>query len=202
VKPRCVSILLLLGALLAACQSDPYATEASDLVRLMALPTGATAAEIGAGDGRFTAALARRLGPGVRVVATELGRANVVALWKGLQAAAASNVTVVEGTRADAGLPAVSCDAIVLRRAYHHFQQPFEMAASLFRVLRPGGRLFLIEQPVVRLSPVPNDLPAFRRGDGITPPQLITEMSAAGFLHERTVAPFSQQLYLVVMVKP
>jgi hypothetical protein len=33
-------------------------------------------------------------------------------------------------------------------------------------------------------------------------PQLVAELLAAGFRHERTVDPFSRQLYLVVMVKP
>jgi ubiquinone/menaquinone biosynthesis C-methylase UbiE len=197
-----VRTLLLIAALLAACRSDPNATEARELARLMALPAGATAADIGAGDGRFTAALAARLGPEVRLVATELGHQNVSALWKGLQAAAAGNVTVVEGATADTGLSAGSCDAIVLRRTYHHFQQRLEMAASLFRTLRPGGRLFLIEQPLVRPDPATSGLPATRGGDGIMRPQLVAELSTAGFRHERTVEPFSRQLYLVVMVKP
>jgi hypothetical protein len=76
------------------------------------------------------------------------------------------------------------------------------MAASLFRTLRPGGRLFLIEQPLVRMNPAPSGLPSTRDGDGIARPQLVAELSAAGFRHERTVDPFSRQLYLVVMVRP
>jgi hypothetical protein len=67
---------------------------------------------------------------------------------------------------------------------------------------RITGRLFVIEQPLVRLKPLPSDVPAIRGGDGIMADVLIAELQAAGFRHERTVDSFSRELYLVVMRKP
>jgi ubiquinone/menaquinone biosynthesis C-methylase UbiE len=187
---------------LGSCRADPDDLEASEVARLLALHAGATVADIGAGDGKFTVALAGRLGHGVRVTATELGRPAILTLWKGVQRGGAGNVSVVEGTATDTNLPAESCDAIIVRRTYHHFMQPAEMAASLFRTLRPGGQLIVIEQPFVRLPTVAGSVPARRGGDGIMPVVLIDELTAAGFRHERTVDPFVLQLYLVVMRRP
>jgi ubiquinone/menaquinone biosynthesis C-methylase UbiE len=168
----------------------------------MALPFRAEIADIGAGEGEFTVALSSQVGPGVRVVATEVGRQNVLTLWRNLQDAGPANVSIVEGLSTDTNLPAGSMDAIVLRRTYHHMMQPEEMAASLFRTLRPGGRLFVIEQPLVRPKSPPRDVLARRGGDGIVPEILITELSAAGFRHEKTLDRFAGQLYLVMMLRP
>jgi ubiquinone/menaquinone biosynthesis C-methylase UbiE len=194
------SVLLLLT--LGSCRTDPEGLEASEVARLLTLHSGATVADIGAGNGKFTVALAGRLGRDGRVIATELGRPALLTLWTGVQRSGAGNVSVVEGTAVDTNLPAESCDAILVRRTYHHFMQPAKMAASLFRTLRPGGQLIMIEQPLVPLRPFPASLPTVRSGDGIMPAALIEELTAAGFRHERTVDPFVRQLYLVVMRKP
>ncbi len=204
-QPMKQARLLLLAALvvtLGSCQTTPEDLEARDVVRLMALGQGATVADIGAGDGKFTVALARRLGSRVRVVATELGHARLSILWNGVQRGGTGNVSVIEGTATDTNLPAESCDAIIVRRTYHHFMQPAEMARSLFRTLRPGGRLVMIEQPLIRFKQVPKDVPAVRGGDGIMPEVLIEELTAAGLRHERTVEHFDRTLYLVLLRKP
>jgi SAM-dependent methyltransferase len=196
------AIAVLLCVALAACREAPLADEADALVSLMTLPEGATVADIGAGTGAFTVELSRRVGPGIRVVATELGQRNLRQLWMRAQKAGAGNVSLAEGAVSDTNLPAGSCDAVVLRRTYHHLMRPTDMAASLYRTLRPGGRLFVVEQPLVPLKPVLGDVPAERGGDGIEADVLIAELSAAGFRHDRTVDPFSRGLYLVVMGKP
>jgi hypothetical protein len=54
-------------------------------------------------------------------------------------AAQLGNVTVLEAHRGDAGLPPNCCDAIVLRRVYHHLSDPSGINASLLRSLRPGA---------------------------------------------------------------
>lgn len=139
--------LLQLGTVMlcfavTACRNDPMTAEADSLASLMALPDGAKVADVGAGDGRFTVELSRHLGRRVRITATELGRQSVLHLWRRANKAGAGNVSVAEG------------------------------AASLFRTLRPGGRLFVIEQPLVHLESAPRDVPARRGGDGISPSRL------------------------------
>jgi predicted methyltransferase len=116
--------------------------------------------------------------------------------------AGAANVSVVEGAEQDTALRDGSCDAIILRQTYHHFMHPKEMTASLFRSLRPGGLLAVIEhEPYSMGHPLTDVLPS-RGGDGIRPAMLMEELSAAGFRHVRTISRWSSGLYMVLMQKP
>ena len=54
---------------------------------------------------------------------------------------------VVEGGTSDTRLPRACCDAIVLRRVYHHLTDTAGINASLFRSLRPDGVLAIIDFP-------------------------------------------------------
>ena len=45
----------------------------------------------------------------------------------------------------DTMLPEGSVDLVLLVDAYHEFDHPWEMANSIARALRPGGRLALVE---------------------------------------------------------
>ena len=188
--------------MIAGCRSDPIAGEADRLAALLAPVSGATIAEIGAGSGSLTIALARRVDPRVHVLSTELGKERVRELSVAVRQAGAANVSVLEGAERDTALRADGCDAIILRQTYHHFMHPKEMAASLFRSLRPGGLLAVIEhEPYSMGRPLTDVLPS-RGGDGIRPAMLIEELSAAGFRHLRTINRWSRGLYLVLMQKP
>ncbi len=96
------------------------------------------------------------------------------ALREALAEARLSNVTVVEAKISESGLPAGCCDAIVLRRVYHHLTDPAAINASLQRALRPGGLLAVINIPA----------PSFfldRSTLGIAPQIVIDEVRASGF---------------------
>jgi SAM-dependent methyltransferase len=83
------------------------------------------------------------------------------------------NVTIVEARSHDTGLPPNCCDAIVLRRVYHHLTDPASINASLLQALRPGGVLAVIDFP-----------PPFfwRRGSlGVPAKMLVTEVAGSGF---------------------
>jgi predicted methyltransferase len=200
---RCTLVLTLAALfVIAGCRSDPIAGEADRLAALLAPVPGATIAEIGAGNGSLTMALARRVGPRVHVLSTELGKMRVRRLWLAAQLAGAANVSILEGAEQDTMLRPDSCDAIIVRQTYHHFMHPKEMTASLSRSLRPGGLLAVIEhEPYSMGHPLTDVLPS-RGGDGIRPAMLMEELSAAGFRHVRTIDRWSRGLYLVLMQKP
>ena len=61
------------------------------LIELLALQPGMAAGEVGAGEGRMSVILARRLGPSGRVFATELDTAKL----KQIRRAGLSNITMV-----------------------------------------------------------------------------------------------------------
>jgi ubiquinone/menaquinone biosynthesis C-methylase UbiE len=113
------------------------------LRQVLALKEGMVLADVGAGKGELTLALAREVGPGGRVFATEIDAARL----RRLRETAGKNVTVVEGQTRETGLAPNCCEAIVLRRVYHHLTEPSGFNASLLQSLRPGGVLVVIDMP-------------------------------------------------------
>ena len=91
------------------------------------------------------------------------------------------NVETVLGTFEDTKLPEGEVDAIIMVDAYHEFSHPFEMAASMVKGLRPGGRIILIEyrgeDPAVQIKPLHK----------MTEQQCIKEMKAVGMDHVETL---------------
>jgi ubiquinone/menaquinone biosynthesis C-methylase UbiE len=89
-------------------------------------------------------ALAAEVGASGRVYANDLDLAQVRTT---VAAAGLSNVTFVQSQAGDTALPENCCDAIVVRRVYHHLTEPAAINASLLHALRPGGVLAVIDFP-------------------------------------------------------
>src|SRR5918996_3363276 len=121
-------------------------------------------ADIGAGDGTFTRALAELLGPTSSLYAVDRDADAVAALTR-WAASDAPNVTVV---RADftrpltlPGLEPSTLDGMLLANALHFVRDPDAVLARLVTHLRPGGRVVLIEYDRRRASPwVPYPIPS------------------------------------------
>ena len=111
------------------------------------------------------------------------------------------NVAVIESGEAETNLPASCCDAIFLRRVYHHLTKPVEFDASLIRALKPGGKLAIIDFPphpeYGKVKGVPKD----REDHGILQKILIDELTKAGFQLEEIVYDWPTTDYCVLFVK-
>ena len=141
--------------------------------QVLALKRGMVVADVGAGKGELTFALAAEVGPTGRVYSTEIDPARLGRLREAVGAARLDNVTVVEAQSRETGLPPDCCDAILLRRVYHHLAEPAPVNASLLRSLRPGGVLAIIDLP-----------PPFSwlRGSlGVPAQAVVDEVKAGGF---------------------
>jgi len=115
------------------------------LRQVLGLEAGKVVADVGAGKGELTLALAREVRPNGRVLSTEINAMRLKDLREALVDARLDNVTVVDARSHETGLPPNCCDAIVLRRVYHHLTDPSSINASLLRALRPGGVLAVID---------------------------------------------------------
>jgi len=127
-----------LSAIFVACVHGNAADEVKRLAALMEWKPGTIAADIGAGDGKYTLAAVERVGASGKVYATEIDRKKLEELEGEVAKRKLENVTVVESKEADTNLPSGCCDAIFLRRVYHHLTKPVEFDRNLARSLKPG----------------------------------------------------------------
>jgi predicted methyltransferase len=106
---------------------------------------GMAVADVGAGTGLFTRLFAERVGAGGRVYAIDIARAFIEGNLRRAREAGHENVVGIESTQRDTRLPAEAIDLVFICDAYHHFEQPKAMLASIRRALRPGGALVVVD---------------------------------------------------------
>jgi ubiquinone/menaquinone biosynthesis C-methylase UbiE len=150
----------------------------------LALAPGMSVADVGAGRGELTVALAAEVGPSGRLFSTDIDARALEHIRVVVAAAALQNVTVVQARARDTGLPTSCCDAVILRRVYHHVSDPPATNLDLLRALRPGGLLAIIDFPPTFswLWPwAPKDAPKNRTGHGVAPRLVVKEVTASGF---------------------
>jgi predicted methyltransferase len=175
--------------------------EVARLASLMEWKAGTVVADVGAGDGRYSFAAAAKVGPSGRVYATEIDEKKIEELRAEVKRRNLANVSIVQSLEADTGLPAGCCDAIFLRRVYHHLTKPAEFDAKLVAALKSGGRLAIIDfAPRPGLDPV-EGIPSNRGGHGIPEKLVVEELKAAGLQVEREVKDWPDDSYCVVFSK-
>jgi ubiquinone/menaquinone biosynthesis C-methylase UbiE len=182
--------------------SPSASSEIPRLAELMHWQSGTVVADIGAGDGSYSFEAAKIVGPSGRVYATEIDTAKLVELRESVAKRKLTNITIVEGAADDTKLPSACCDAIFLRRVYHHVTAPQPFDANLLRSLKPGAHLAIIDfPPTNNYGPVPG-VPANRGGHGIPQKIMVEELTAAGFHVEQTIDHWSGDDYCVIFLKP
>lgn len=181
----CVGVVLA-SALPARGQSDRE--DAARLITALHIGPGSSVAEIGAGSGALTVAMARAVGPTGRVFSNELNPRQREATERAVKSAGLSNVTVVEGRPTETNLPAGCCDAVFMRDVFHHVEDRAAMSRSLLATLAPGGRLAILDFPV-------------RGSHGMPADEVRAVLERAGFADVRVEASGSRW-YLVVAAKP
>jgi len=182
-----ILLVLMLGAGCNNWRGFGFRATGPEMPRLrhvLALKPGMSVADVGAGNGEVTGALALEVGPGGRVYSTEIDPEALDRIRARVATATPGNVTVIRASPRDTGLPAGCCDAVLLRRVYHHVTDPVETDASLLRALRPGGVLAVVDfPPTLRwLWPWPPDgVPRNRGGHGVAAQLVIEEVTGSGF---------------------
>src|SRR5215467_9268823 len=199
-----LSLLALVCAAAAVFALRANGNAADQIKRLAALmewKPGTIVADIGAGDGIYSFAAVEHVGPTGKVYATEIDTKKVEELRAEVAKRKLQNVIVVESNEADTNLPTACCDAIFLRRVYHHLTKPVEFDANIVRSLKPGGRLAIIDfPPRSGLDPV-EGVPANRGGHGIPQKIVIEELTAVGLQVEKVVNDWPENDYCVLFVK-
>jgi SAM-dependent methyltransferase len=148
-----------------------------EIVAACGLAPGMAVADVGAGTGLFTRLLAAGVGPKGKVYAVDISRKFIDHIQKTCRKAGLANVTGVVCTPASAELPPDCVDLVFLCDVYHHFEYPRKTMASLYRALRPGGRLVLVDYRRVEGKSPGWILKHLRAGQEV----FTKEIEAAGF---------------------
>lgn len=194
-------IILFITTATTVVAAQDKATDVNWLIEVLELKEGSIVADIGAGDGNQTLAIAQHVGPAGRVYSTEIGSENLQNLRETVASASVENVTVIEGHPGQTNLPKECCDALFLRRVYHHFGDPASMNASLWQSLKPGGRLAVIDFEPRDSESADPDGRATGSQHGVTADTVVEELSQAGFILIRSEQRPGRDIY-VVMEKP
>ena len=106
---------------------------------------GMQLADVGAGTGLFSLLFARKVGPTGQVHAVDIAPRFLAHIDASAREHGITNVRTVKGDARRLPLAENSVDVIFVCDTYHHFEYPRTMNASLYKALRPGGQLLLID---------------------------------------------------------
>lgn len=197
----CVAAYWVFGTTVPTARADER-QEIERLAQEMQWKPGSIVADVGAGDGSFSFAAAAQVGPTGRVYSTEIDPEKLKTIRAEVEKRKLENVTVIDGTADDTKLPTTCCDAIFMRRVYHHLTQPLEFDKNLVRSLKPGARLAIIDfAPNDHSDPVPG-VPKNRGGHGVPQKIMIDELTSTGLKLEKTIDKWEDRDYCVIFVKP
>jgi ubiquinone/menaquinone biosynthesis C-methylase UbiE len=167
--------------------------EADRLAEFLKIRSGSRVAEIGAGSGALATEMARRVGPGGAVFATELNPDRHTQLAR--RAARVPQLAAIEAAPDATNLLFDCCDAIYLRAVLHHIAAPNAYARGLARAVLPGGRVAIIDFP-------PGALFMHGADHGIEEQVVRRAFTAAGLQLESREGDWGGAMYLLVFRKP
>ena len=150
------SLLWLSVTVVAFAQTDPEAAptakpkDRESSIRAVAqrvgIGEGSVIADVGAGKGQHTWTFAEIVGPKGCVYAEEITDKLVKTLEEESKKRKLQQVRVVKGGIEDPNLPEECVDLVFLRFVYHHFGKPRPMLRGIWRSLKPGGHLVVVDR--------------------------------------------------------
>ena len=144
------------------------------VVERLAPPPTAWIADVGCGPGVFAVPFAKAVPQG-QVFAVDVEPRQLDRLRERMQAKGLTNFVPVLASNDSPHLPEGRFDLLFICDTYHHFGDRVQYVRALKRLLRPGGRLAILEY---KAGPLPvGPPPEHKLGEG----QLEQELSEAGW---------------------
>src|SRR5262245_48696918 len=144
-------IALTLFATLLAAQDDWKVRDdwekPQEVMDVLGINAGTVVADVGAGDGYFTFHLAARVGPTGKVYAEDILDDRLEKIRKRAANEKLTQIETIHGETDDPRLPAERSDVVLISNAYHEFRDYDKMLQAIFRALKPGGLLAIIDSP-------------------------------------------------------
>jgi ubiquinone/menaquinone biosynthesis C-methylase UbiE len=115
------------------------------VIGALAVHTGETVAEVGAGTGYFSLPLSRAAGAAGKVHAID-GQSEMLALIKlKLEVAEFPNLELIHAEAEQTGLSASGCDLFFLANLWHEIEDRAAVLLEAARVLKRGGRIGILD---------------------------------------------------------
>lgn len=121
------------------------AGEAADVIRIAGIKPGMAVADIGTGGGYYVMRVAPVVGPQGRVFAQDLSPGVLARVRQRALAAGHGNVRYIQGSQANARLPAAAVDVALMIHMYHEIEQPYRLLDKLRASLKSGGRIVIVD---------------------------------------------------------
>ena len=164
--------------------------EAEQVMDRLGVAPGTRVADIGAGEGYYSARLARRLGPSATIYAEDVKAEYLERLEDRLKREGVRGVRIVLGQPRDPRLPPGSIDVAILAHMYHEIENPYEFLYRLHPALGPHGRVGIVDA----------DRPTQDHG---TPPALLRcELAVVGYRQVDFLRLAPTETYLAVFTPP
>jgi predicted methyltransferase len=174
----------------------------TEVFEAMSLKPGDRVADIGCGSGYFTFRLAARVGAEGKVYAVDIEQK---AIDKVRQRRERENIDQIEpilGESQDPHLPG-ELDAVLIVDSYHEFRDYDRMMQAVFRSMKPGGRLVIIDGE----SPSGRPRTEYHRLHSIPAALVREEITGHGFAFKDSRpgfydAEYGKKMYFLVFEKP
>ncbi len=163
----------------------------AELVAALGLRPGQTVADLGAGTGYFSRLLATAVGETGTVLAVETEPNMVARLRERSESERTRNVVPILASFDNPRLPAASVDVVLIVDTYHHIDDRLPYLQRLIHVLRPGGRVAIVDWEK-------HDLPVGPPPDHkLAREQVVAEMQSAGYELRESPAILPYQYVLI-----
>ena len=115
------------------------------IVKATGIGPGSWVADIGAGTGLFTRLFEQEVGQGGWVFAVDISPRFLEHISATSAENGSTNVSAVLCTDKSVSLPTESVHTVFVCDTYHHFEYPAKTLDSIFRALKPGGSLVIVD---------------------------------------------------------
>jgi len=164
-----------------------------EIVSVLKLKQGSLVADVGAGTGIFLSDLAQKVSPRGKVFAVDISPQFIEELQAMKEKENLSQVEVVLGDLNKTNLKKNSVETILVVDTYHHFDDPEAMLLDFQKILRPKGKLVIVD-----FDKTPKARDWIQDHIRLTKDGFISEIEKSGFkfLSEEKI-PFKENFLLI-----
>lgn len=160
---------------------------------------GQSVADVGAGTGLFSLIFADAVGPSGKVYAVDISEEFVDHIRQRGKQLGLTNIETIRNNQESVELPPESVDVVFICDTYHHFEYPVPTLASIYRAMRPGGQLLIIDFKRIEGESRQWVLDHVRAGEDVTTEEIL----AAGFEPDESPdAEYLEENYYIRFRKP